>query len=500
MAHTVFICHSSKDKLIADAACAALEAQRIPCWIAPRDILAGDEYGESIIDALSGCQIVLLIFSLNANNSPQVRREIERAVSKEKIIVPFRIEDVLPSRAMEFALSNTHWMDAISPPMEHRLTELCATISRLMQRQSGAGPMWQAQPSAEEVERKEREAEEARLKEAEATRQAEALRLREEAERQRQLQVREQEARREAQRKAREAEVLRLKEAAEREAEARPLEDEQRKGGFPKWAWGLLAAVALIAVFAAGRLFAPSPAPMPTPADQPQPEASQTPPATAPVAPTVAATTPMPAASKADPAARDKAAQEARDQQAAAEQQRQQQAAAAEQLRQQQAASAPAAEQQRQQQAAAEAAAEQLRQQQAASQAAAEQQRRQEEASPTWTDPATGLMWTRKDNGSNVTWQQAMDYCQRLQLAGHGDWRLATIDELQGIYDGRFRGSGDYIKGNLDTSAAEWSSSQNASGLAEYLIFFAPGGPIPEFRELGSSEGTRALCVRRSGG
>src|ERR1700733_4346090 len=100
MAHKVFICHSSKDKLVADAACAALEAQRIPCWIAPRDILAGDEYGEAIIDALSTCQIVVLIFSLHANDSPQVRREIERAVSKEKIIVPFRIEDVLPTRAM----------------------------------------------------------------------------------------------------------------------------------------------------------------------------------------------------------------------------------------------------------------------------------------------------------------------------------------------------------------------------------------------------------------
>jgi len=138
MAHTVFICHSSKNKPIADAACAALEAKRIPCWIAPRDIIGGEEYGEAIINALSQCQIVLLIFSLHANNSPQVRREIERAVSKEKIIVPFRIEDVLPSRAMEYALGNTHWLDAITPPMERRLAELCDTISRLLQRQQGA--------------------------------------------------------------------------------------------------------------------------------------------------------------------------------------------------------------------------------------------------------------------------------------------------------------------------------------------------------------------------
>src|ERR1039457_7095486 len=91
MAHKVFICHASNDKQVADAACAALEAQHIPCWIAPRNILAGEEYGKTIVDALGACEIVLLIFSGHANHSPHVRREIERAVSKGKIIVPFRI-------------------------------------------------------------------------------------------------------------------------------------------------------------------------------------------------------------------------------------------------------------------------------------------------------------------------------------------------------------------------------------------------------------------------
>jgi WD40 repeat protein len=143
MAHRVFICHSSKDKQVADAACAALEAQRIPCWIAPRDILAGEEYGKSIVDALGSCQIVLLIFSHEANNSPQVRREIERSVSKGKIIVPFRIEDVLPSDAMEFALGNTHWLDALTPPMERYLLQLCDTISRLIERHTPVeSPLW----------------------------------------------------------------------------------------------------------------------------------------------------------------------------------------------------------------------------------------------------------------------------------------------------------------------------------------------------------------------
>ena len=137
MAHQVLISYSSQDKLVADAACTKLEAQRISCWIAPRDILAGTEYGEAIIEAISGCRILVLIFSVHANDSPQVRREVERAISKGKIIVPFRIEDVLPSRAMEFALSNTHWLDALTPPLERHLAKLGETISLLVQRVPG---------------------------------------------------------------------------------------------------------------------------------------------------------------------------------------------------------------------------------------------------------------------------------------------------------------------------------------------------------------------------
>ena len=54
-----------------------------------------------------------------------------------------------------------------------------------------------------------------------------------------------------------------------------------------------------------------------------------------------------------------------------------------------------------------------------------------------WTDPDTNLIWTKVDNGSDVTWQQANAYCANLHLAGNSDWRLPTIDELQGLYDPR---------------------------------------------------------------
>jgi hypothetical protein len=52
-----------------------------------------------------------------------------------------------------------------------------------------------------------------------------------------------------------------------------------------------------------------------------------------------------------------------------------------------------------------------------------------------WTDPSTGLMWTAKDNGKDVSWKKAMKYCSVLRLAGYSDWRLANMAELQGTYD-----------------------------------------------------------------
>ena len=86
--HEVFISYSNKDKFTADAACATLEAQRIHCWIAPRDIAPGATWGGSIIQAIEETRIMVLIYSGSANHSPQIIREVERAVSKDLVIVP----------------------------------------------------------------------------------------------------------------------------------------------------------------------------------------------------------------------------------------------------------------------------------------------------------------------------------------------------------------------------------------------------------------------------
>jgi hypothetical protein len=140
MAHDVFISHSAKDKATADAVCAMLESNGIRCWIAPRDVLASMEWGEAIIDAIEESRIMVLVFTANANASPQIRREIERAVNRGVAILPLRMEDVLPGKSLEYFIGNVHWLDALTPPFEAHLKSLAATIKILLVRPEPGAP------------------------------------------------------------------------------------------------------------------------------------------------------------------------------------------------------------------------------------------------------------------------------------------------------------------------------------------------------------------------
>lgn len=134
MAHDVFVSYSSQDKPTADAMVASLEASGIRCWIAPRDILPGTDWGEAIVEGIEEAKTMVLVFSMDSNTSPQVRREIERAVHAVIPVIPFRIEDVQPCRALQYFIGPQHWLDAWTPPLEQHLHRLADTIKALLSR------------------------------------------------------------------------------------------------------------------------------------------------------------------------------------------------------------------------------------------------------------------------------------------------------------------------------------------------------------------------------
>ncbi len=133
MSHDAFISYSNLDKAAANATCAALEASGIRCWIAPRDIEPGSEWGDAIIDAINHSRVLILIFSAHANDSPQIWREVERAVSKGIPIIPLRIENIAPTHSLEFFIGTLHWLDALTPPLENHLRRLVETVKTLLQ-------------------------------------------------------------------------------------------------------------------------------------------------------------------------------------------------------------------------------------------------------------------------------------------------------------------------------------------------------------------------------
>jgi len=132
MAHDVFISYSSKDKTTGDAVCAMLESEGIRCWIAPRDVTPSMEWSECIIDAIQECRIMVLVFTTSSNESPQIHREIERAVNHGVAVLPFRTEDILPDKALEYFIGDVHWLDALTVPLEAHLKNLAETVKMLL--------------------------------------------------------------------------------------------------------------------------------------------------------------------------------------------------------------------------------------------------------------------------------------------------------------------------------------------------------------------------------
>jgi len=132
MGHQVFISHSSKDKNFADALVAKLEGRSIRCWVAPRDIPVGVEWAAAILNGIEQCQLMVIIFSQNSNNSPQVLRELERAINHRLTIIPIRIEDMFPTGSMEYYLSAVHWLDAINMPIDMHLETACLRIESIL--------------------------------------------------------------------------------------------------------------------------------------------------------------------------------------------------------------------------------------------------------------------------------------------------------------------------------------------------------------------------------
>ena len=93
----------------------------------------------------------------------------------------------------------------------------------------------------------------------------------------------------------------------------------------------------------------------------------------------------------------------------------------------------------------------------------------------TVTDAALELMWQQKDDGQPRDWSQSLAYCEGLSLAGHNDWRLPNIKELQTLVDYRYNEPAidpRFFK-QQDKTGWFWSSTTHGESpaMASYICF-----------------------------
>ena len=93
----------------------------------------------------------------------------------------------------------------------------------------------------------------------------------------------------------------------------------------------------------------------------------------------------------------------------------------------------------------------------------------------TVSDKMSDLMWQQQDDGETRNWQEALNYCNGLTLAGHTDWRLPNVKELQSIvnYQRPAPAIDTASFGVSDPAAWYWSSTTHGDDIsqADYVCF-----------------------------
>jgi hypothetical protein len=134
MPHDAFISHSNAARLTAYAICSELEANRIRCWILPRDLTSGTGWDRSISNAIKSCRVVIVVLTDYANRSDRVERQIELALANGAVVIPFHADSSPAPSGSSEPTDPLHWLDAVTPEVAERIQNLCEQVRGIVDR------------------------------------------------------------------------------------------------------------------------------------------------------------------------------------------------------------------------------------------------------------------------------------------------------------------------------------------------------------------------------
>lgn len=87
-------------------------------------------------------------------------------------------------------------------------------------------------------------------------------------------------------------------------------------------------------------------------------------------------------------------------------------------------------------------------------------------------DSQSNLLWASRDNGSNINWSDAEEYCKTYDGGGYKGWRLPTKDELLTLYDRSIFGNNGYHLTKLITLTGSYPWTSNVQGSEALVVGF----------------------------
>ena len=108
----VFISYSSKEYEDAERLRTVIERNGFECWMAPKSIPAGSDYGSEIPAAIRTCDVFVLQLSQASQQSQWVNKELDRALHHNKVVIPFHIDNSDIIESFDFRLSNVQRLEA----------------------------------------------------------------------------------------------------------------------------------------------------------------------------------------------------------------------------------------------------------------------------------------------------------------------------------------------------------------------------------------------------
>ena len=129
--HQVFFSYSRGDSDFVSQLKGELESRGVDVWIDTGEILAGAAWRHSIVEAIRGCQVFVIVLSPRSVKSENVTKELTLAEQYDKRVVPLVMQEVEIPPSLDYQLAGLHYQNFAEGDYEDNFERLVRTLRSL---------------------------------------------------------------------------------------------------------------------------------------------------------------------------------------------------------------------------------------------------------------------------------------------------------------------------------------------------------------------------------